>query len=500
MTPDPSAHRTLTRCAGSILAIVSAAFTPTALAAEATPAYAHALRQAIVFDNGSGSSLALAQRMQRWKVPGLNVAVIDDCKIVDSNGFGVTRRGGAQVQGDTLFQAASVTKPMAALAALRLVERGLLSLDGDVNAELRGWKLPASPLLAGHPVTLRGIFSHSAGLVPSGYRGYARDEPLPTLIQTLSGTPPAQSEPVRVAYTPGSQWRYSGGGYLVAQLLMVEKTGERFDKILNDEVLMLAHMARSSFAQPSRRQNVAPGHHADGAMVPGGWRVYPEWAAGGLWSTASDLARFGLAAMKAVRAEPGALLSPAFAEQMATAQAGPHSLGFEVGGWGQARHFGHEGTNEGYNSALILYPETCQGAAIMTNSDNGKFLIAELLRALADTYRWPDAMPSAVMKRVPQTPSVAARFQGTYRLMDTPDAAPFRIVPAGKEGFTLERDDGYHEPLYASGEGLVGPDGGIVFKAISPAAGPAEVITYTQMEGGDRTEARRVKATPDRRQ
>lgn len=476
----------------SIMAVVAGAPVQAAFAEKAPPAYAHALRRAVTFENGTDGKLSLAERMARWKVPGLSVAVIENCKIVDRHGFGVTRKGGAAVQSDTLFQAASVTKPVVAFAALRLVDQGQLSLDRDVNTELRSWKVPASPLLEGHPITLRGILSHSAGLIPGGYGGYVHGQPVPTLIQTLSGVKPARPKPVQVAYVPGADWRYSGGGYLVAQLLMTEKTGESFDDIVHDEVLAPMHMARSRFAPPSPGENVASGHVADGTMVPGGWHVYPELAAASLWSTAPDLASFGLAAMKAVRNEPNALLKPALASQMASAQAGPRSLGFVVGGQGKARHFGHEGTNEGYNASLILYPQTCQGAAIMANSDNAKPLIAELLRGIANTYHWPDTMPSTVVNRIPQSQSDQTRFQGTYSFTNISGVVPFKIISTEKNGFTFDRGDGHQEPLYVSGDGLIGPDSGIIIKAISPANGPAEIITYTRIEGSGGAEAKRV--------
>lgn len=465
----------------------------TAQAEQGIPAYANTLRRAVVFENDPGSKLSLADRMERWKVPGISVAVIDNCKIIDSHGFGITRKGGIEVQSDTQFQAASVTKPVAAFAALRLVDQGLLSLDSDVNAELQSWHVPASPFLEGHTITLRGILSHSAGLIPGGYGGYSRSEPVPTLIQTLDGVKSARPKPVQVAYVPGSDWRYSGGGYLVAQLLMTEKTGKSFEKIVHDQVLVPTGMTRSGFAEPSTSENVASGHVADGTMVPGGWHVYPELAAASLWSTAPDLARFGLAVMQAVRKEPNAMLSPALASQMATANVGPRSLGFEVGGEGKARHFGHEGTNEGYNSSLILYPETCQGAAIMANSDNAKPLIAELLRSIADTYHWPDTMSSTVMKRNRQSPTPAARFQGTYGFTDISGVAPFKIISAGDGSFTFDRGDGHREPLYTSSEGLVGPDSGIIIKAISPANGPAETITYSRIGGRGAAKAKRVE-------
>lgn len=479
----------------SLMTTFSGVPVQSAQAEQGIPAYAGTLRRAVVFEDDSGSKLSLADRMRRWKVPGISVAIIDNCRIVDRRGFGITRKGGAKVQSDTLFQAASVTKPVAAFAALRLVDQGLLSLDSDVNVELRSWKVPASPFLEGHPITLRGILSHSAGLIPGGYGGYAHGEPVPTLIQTLDGVEPARPKPVQVAYVPGSDWRYSGGGYLVAQLLMTEKAGHSFDRIVHNQVLQPNRMIRSGFAEPARSENanVAAGHIADGTMVPGGWHVYPELAAASLWSTAPDLANFGLAVMKAVREEPNAMLSPALARQMANAHAGPRSLGFEVGGEGKARHLGHDGTNEGYNLSLILYPETCQGAAIMANSDNAKPIIAELLRSIADTYHWADTMSSIVMKRNPRSPIPAVRFQGTYSFIDIPGVAPFKIISAGDGSFTFDRGDGHREPLYTSSEGLLGPDSGIIIKAISPVDGSVETITYSRIGGRGAATAKRVE-------
>lgn len=479
----------------SMMTAFSGVIVQTAEAEQSMPAYADTLRRAVAFGDEPGNKLSLADRMERWKVPGISVAVIDNCKIVDKHGFGITRKDGAKIRSDTLFQAASVTKPVAAFAALRLVDQGLLSLDSDVNVELQSWKVPASPFLEGHPITLRGILSHSAGLIPGGYGGYSHGELIPTLLQTLNGVEPARPKPVQVACVPGSDWRYSGGGYLVAQLLMTEKTGQSFDKIVHDQVLVPTGMIESGFAAPhaSARADVASGHVADGTMVLGGWHLYPELAAAGLWSTAPDLATFGLAVMKAVRKEPNAMLSPSLANQMAAAQSGPRSLGFEVGGEGKARHFGHDGTNEGYNSSLILYPETCQGAAIMANSDNAKPLIAELLRSIADTYHWPDAMSSTVMKLDPKSPIAVARFQGTYSFTDISGVAPFKIVSARDGSFTFDRGDGHREPLYPSNEGLVGPDSGIIIKAISPANGPAETITYSRIGGRGVAKAKRVE-------
>lgn len=472
------------------------------LAASATPAtaqrrpaappdFSNGLRPAIVTEGAAPERLAIADRMARWRVPGLSVAIIENCRITSVRSFGVTRAGGAPVHADTLFQAASISKPIAALAALRLVERGVLDLDADVAARLRGWTIPASPLTQGHPVTLRGILSHSAGLIPGGYGGYPRGGPIPTPIQTLNGTPPAQLRPVRVDYVPGSAWRYSGGGYQVAQLLMTEAAGRPFPDLVRDLVLTPARMTRSRFGEPPAGARVASGHNADGRMVAGGWHIFPEYAAAGLWSTPTDMARFAIAVMAANRGRPNAILGRAMTTEMLEAEIGPRSLGFVVEGEGRARQFGHEGANEGYNSMLLAFPETCQGVALMANSDNAKPLMYEVQRAIADAYGWPDPMTSATQLGTAFTPAILERFAGTYRFTGL-NVPPFQIVRNDAGSLTFDRGDGHSEPLLASPDGLFAPDSGVLIRALTPDAGQAETITYGRIGGRGPAEAQRV--------
>ena len=110
--------------------------------------------------------------------------------------------------GDTLFQAASISKLITAMAALRLVEEGVLDLDADVNEALRSWRVPENEHTQEYKVTLRGLLSHTAGMSPSGFPGYPAGEALPTLQQILDGEPPAGSEPVRVLQVPGTAYSY----------------------------------------------------------------------------------------------------------------------------------------------------------------------------------------------------------------------------------------------------------------------------------------------------
>lgn len=457
----------------------------------ADPAWEQRLRQQIVVKGAPPAPLTIAARMANYAVPGVSVAVIEDCKVVDARGFGVVEAGGAPVRPDTLFQAASISKPVAALAALRLVEREKLSLDADVRTDLKSWTVPDSPLLKDRPVTLRGLLTHSAGLTVHGFGGYAVGAPLPTTVEILDGAGPANSAPVRVKTAPGERAIYSGGGFTVAQLLMTDATGRPFPALMRELVLDPAGMTDSTFDQPLVPQpgrSVASGHSFGGKALPGRWHVYPEMAAAGLWTTPRDLAKVAIAVMRAKQGAAGAILAPALAADMLRQQIGTRGLGWEVTGEGRAVAFGHGGSNEGFRAQLIAYPATCQGAVVMTNSDGGRLLNWEVLRALADAYRWPDPLASVEQERVALTPAIAARFAGRYLLRDV----TLEIAADGAGGLSFSRNGAPGEPLFASPDGLFAPQSGVLIGAPGGAAGPVPVLTLVYAASGNRFEAARV--------
>src|SRR6185503_5559571 len=128
-------------------------------------------------------------------------------------------------------------KPEFALAVLRLVDAGKLNLDATVNDYLKAWKVPDNDFTRQSKVTLRGLLTHSAGLTVHGFSGYAAGAPLPTTVQILDGAPPANSAAIRVDIVPGTLSRYSGGGYVVAQQVLLDVTGVPLPKLMRDSVL-----------------------------------------------------------------------------------------------------------------------------------------------------------------------------------------------------------------------------------------------------------------------
>lgn len=349
----------------------------------------------IVIKGASSGKMNLAQRMKHYKVPGVSIAVINNFRVEWARGFGVKdKESNAPVTSDTLFQAASISKPVAAMAMLTLVQAGKLNLDEDVNVKLKSWKIPDSDFTKDKKVTLRQLVSHSAGLTVHGFRGYESGEEVPTLAQILKGEKPANSLPVFVNLEPSTKWRYSGGGFCVMQLLMTDIMNKSFPEIMRETVLRKVGMTHSTYQQPLPKEQAAQaatGYRASGEKVKGNWHTYPEMAAAGLWTTPSDLARFAIELQKSKAGKSNKALSQEMAKQMLTVQIANWGLGIGLEGTGAKGRFSHGGANEGFRCFLVAFTDAGQGAVVMTNSDNGNGLAQEILRSIAAEYAWSES-------------------------------------------------------------------------------------------------------------
>ena len=364
--------------------------------------------------------MPIAERMSFYNVPGVSVAVINGGRLEWARGYGVKEAGTSDsVTSETVFQAASLSKPVTALAALRLVREGRLALDGEVNRSLVSWKIPENAFSRNRKVTLRDLLTHRSGLTNS-IGAYAPDvHPVPTHVEALDGLSPLKPRAVRVEFEPGSRFEYSGGGFSVLQLLLEDVTGRRFDEFMHDTVLAPLGMQRSLFSQPlpnELERFAASGHEPDGSPMPGRWRVLPEAAAGGLWSTASDLARFAIELQEAFAGRSSRIIDASLAAQMLTPELRDWGLGISIQRQGAARYFTHTGWNRGYRSLLIGFVETGQGVVIMTNGDSrGTGLISEIVLAIAQVYDWP-VLRSRERTAVAADPGMYPEYVGRYRI------------------------------------------------------------------------------------
>ena len=355
---------------------------------------------------------SLTTRMAELKVPAVSVAFFENGKVKWARAYGVAAAGGGQaVTPQTLFQAASMSKAVAAAGALRLVDERRLALDEDVNARLRSWSVPASAYTAEQKVTLRRLLSHTAGLTVSGFPGYAAGKPVPTTVQILNGAPPSNTPAVRSFEAPGGRYAYSGGGFTVAQLLIEEAAGKPYPDVLQALVLRPAGMRRSTFAQPlpeSLARRATSGHDVKGAVITGARNTYPEYAAASLWTTPSDYGRFMIALQDAYAGRRGAVLSQTGARTMMTPVDAGYGLGVLLGRRGGHDYFQHSGGNMGFQCTSFAFLDgSRQGVVVMTNSDVGGRLAGEILTALGEAYGWGvyDPANKVSPRRAPMAPA-----------------------------------------------------------------------------------------------
>ena len=343
---------------------------------------------------GELAALSLEAAMKAVGVPGVSIAVIRDFEIHWSRGYGKADVvSGARVSPDTLFQAASISKPITAMAVLKAVQDGRLNLDEDVNRYLTSWKVPGSEHTSTRPVTLRGLLSHSSGTDDGfGFPGYKPSAAVPTPVQILRGDPPSNVKAVLMARPPLTAYKYSGGGITLVQVLMTDVLKRPFADLMRGTVLQPIGMSHSAFEQPlspERDRHAARGHDRAGKARDVKWHVYPELAAAGLWTTAPDLARFGIELQRSLLGQSNRVLSRALATEMATpVGVGPFAIGMQIGQRGEGWYLSHSGSNWGFGCLLLVHKLKGYGVAAMTNSDSGGRLLAELQQRVAAAYAW----------------------------------------------------------------------------------------------------------------
>ncbi|WP_371763956.1 serine hydrolase [Massilia sp.] len=398
------------------------------------------LREPVAVRGAPARTMRLLDRMRDLHVPGVSIAFIDHGRIAWTRAYGVADvDSGRPVTPATLFQVASISKSVAAVATVK----SRIDLDADVSR-----RLPDSALTARHPVTVRALLSHTAGVSDEDLAGYPATAACPTLQQEL-----ARAE---VKWEPGSRYAYSSLGYGVLQQVLADTTGRPFDALARDTVFAPLGMRDSLFASTlpaALAPRAAKGHALDGTPIAGGWHCYPEEAAAGLWSTAPDLARFAIA----LQDRRYAFLTRQQIDALLTPVRDDYGLGFELGHAGREPVFHHSGSNAGYKAQLWAYTRTGQGAVILTNGDYGATLIAELMRAIATEYGWEDWRPIE-RTAVPANTALFDRYTGSYAVSNVVlrverrgdvltlagpplGPEPVELIPAGDADFFMREKD-----------------------------------------------------------
>jgi len=374
---------------------------------------------------GNNDTWNLTDRMKKYNINGVSIAVIHNYKIEWARGYGFADVSeNRPVTEMTLFQAASISKSLNSLGVLKLVQEKILDLNTDINKYLVTWKFPYDEKSNNKSITLANILSHTAGLTIHGFPGYEKGEVLPSLPQILDGQKPANTEAVRSTTEPGKSVNYSGGGITVSQIIVMDVTYQPYDVYMQKNVLDPLGMTGSSFTQPppeSKKEQLATGYKGDGKEVPGKFHIYPEQAAAGLWTNPVDLCKYIIETQLSYKGESSKVLTTEMTRLRLTPVLEDAALGTFINSrvTGSLKYFNHNGGNEGFQCTAIGCRDNGEGVVIMTNSDNGSLLYEEIVNSVATVYKWKDYYLPEIKKVVDVETSLLDKYAGKYILDGT---------------------------------------------------------------------------------
>lgn len=424
----------------------------------------------ILVEGESANSVSLLQRMKEENVPGISIAVLKDGQIVWAKGFG-SAQSNLKVNEHTLFQAGSISKPIGALAALKLVEEGRISLDEDVNKYLNGFQLAGAQLSKEAPVTLRHLLTHTAGLSVHGFPGYPSNSELPSTLEVLKGQ--GNTDKVEVVMTPGSQWRYSGGGYTVMQLIVEQVTGKTFADYTDENILKPMGMVDSTYqhALPKHLQNnVSAAFNRQGKMHQAIYNDYPEKPAAGLWTTPTDILKYAAHMQAIMQGKSDGILKKETVEAMFTKHLNDWGLGPGLMDVDGELAFGHGGKNLGFTNEFTALVNKGDAFVVMANGDNAGSLNNEIMATLSKFYN-VNFSKQTIIKAMPLNEQQLAAYQGRYLLItDIGYDGDFISTISIKDGQVLVKTPQDHIPSRLVPESLS--------KFISTASGNEFVFKF----------------------
>lgn len=359
--------------------------------------------QTELFITNKSESCAITELMKQENIPGVSITLIKDFSVAWTKTYGTKEQNkNDSITDNTLFQAASISKSLTAAVVLKEVQKRTWKLDDPVNTLLHTWKIPSDGETKTTSVLLRQLMDHSGGVTVSGFDGYTYRQEIPTTLEILTGEVSnfrtargvrVNSAPIVIDTVPGKRFKYSGGGYVVLQQLLMDHFDVDFTALMKEQLLDVLNMKASTFAQPLeeiRVKDVAFGHQDSAKVVEGGHHTYPEQAAAGLWTTSEDLAKFVIDIQKSIKDGSGKLLDQESAELMSSAGIAPYAglgLFLREPHSKERGYFQHEGWNMGYSSMFIAHKYKGYGVVVLTNANKPAF-IKDVIASLAKENHW----------------------------------------------------------------------------------------------------------------
>lgn len=337
--------------------------------------------QNLTSETASLNSLKMptSEMMSKYNLKGLSVAVFENYKIIWTNQWGVkASNSDEKIDQNTAFSTASISKPIVAIVCAILEEKGLIDLDEPIANILKRWKLPESNFTQNSVVTWKNLLSHTAGTSQGGFEDYYEGDSIPNIVQSLQGKLlPRSKKGIDFLFEPGTNWEYSGGGYVIIQCALEDHFNKPLSQIVKETLLDPLQLQNSTMVQPNERGflvNIAKVHNSRGEIIRTGIPITPQVAPSGLWSTPTDLALIAIEMQKALLGKDNKVISSTVAKKVTdiVTMNGPRgwSYGWQRSlGFGNQEWFSHDGSNTGTGGDLLATMKNGNGIAVLANGD-----------------------------------------------------------------------------------------------------------------------------------
>ncbi|MHB1278140.1 MAG: serine hydrolase domain-containing protein [Bacteroidia bacterium] len=364
---------------------------------------------------GQEKPKSIATMMQENKVTGLSIAFVDKGEVVWTKCYGYADvEDSVKVTPETIFRAASLSKPLTAMAALHLVEQGELELDQNINEYLKGWKLPENQFTAVRPVTISNLIGHTSGIRNGVHEPTPANQQIALIEDILSGK--VLNTPAEVISVPGEKRRYSNMGYVLLSELLQDVTSKKFSALMENIILNPCGMTSSTFDQSlpkELRERLAVGYDENQRPLP--FYLHSSYGAGALYSTPTDLGKFLATILDAyhTKSKDHKVISHEMAKRIF--EENETKLGFNKAFENGNVVFRNDGSVPGYNCTFMGSVTKNQAVVIMLNtgSEAAYDFLNYLWRAVAMEYDWGLYEPEFYDKYEMSLPGLET-FSGLY--------------------------------------------------------------------------------------
>lgn len=369
-------------------------------------------------------SLHIDQQLEKYKLAGFSMVVFENYEIVYSKQFGVKSTNSREkIDQNTAFSTASISKPITALLCHILEEKGLINLDDPIDNYLKRWHLPKSKFIENNSPNWRQFLNHTAGTSQSGFEDHYGGETIPTIQQSLLGQIPRYDKEIEFLFAPGTDWQYSGGGYVIVQMALEDTLNKSIAELANEYIFSPLGMKNTTMIQPDENRfptNVALVHDKDGKVIKTGLPITPQVGASGMWSTPTDLAKLSIEIQNALRNKNNKVISHRIAKKVTAVSA----LKNAVGGWGYGwqKSFGYNnyswfscnGSNTGVGGSTFATMTDGDGFVFLANGEkpNRIPVITQAQRKILQLMNWNKKGTDEDIQEMPL--ALKEKLIGTY--------------------------------------------------------------------------------------